>query len=707
MIKTRILVVDDDPTTRLLISNTLECNDFIFYEAVSGEDALKFMDESQIDAVILDVHLLGEMNGYDVCKRMRLCPGGQFIPIIMITGDKDFSAITKAYEAEATDFITKPLNFDLLPYRLRYLLKTNEDWKELLSHRHQLIAAKRIAAIADWSYDIRKNIVSWSDELFSMLDITPIPISIHEKILDYIHDDDRTIIKQAINELFANHREYEVEFRIRTNNFEIRYVYEKTEVLYDDNHNPIYFFGIIQDITKRKEAEKEIKFLAYHDSLTRLPNRAMFLEQLELSLIRAKRLDQPLAILFMDLDDFKKVNDAYGHGIGDQLLIEVGIRLSNYLKECKLASQNLFFFSDIQGHPLARFGGDEFIILLQNHITPESVVKVAEKLISIINKPFEIDNESFLISTSIGISLFPHDGETATDLLKNADAAMYQAKKTNKNLFRFYDKLTNDSLLRRVNIEKELFKSISHLEINFVYQPIINFKDTAINAFELLMRWTHPLFGNVSPEEFIPIAEDLNLTDNLTAITLQYAEIAYQKLTRFSDNIALGINLSVRQFYSNSLLSTLNDAFAKNLIQPEKLIIELTETIVMTNYEKSISILNDLQKLGVRVYLDDFGKGYSSFEYLVSLPVNAIKIDRSFVIDAEQDERKQTIIKGLISLAHGLNLTIIAEGVGNKHIATFLAENGCDQGQGYYFSKPTNLETFIHDGKILIEGKKA
>lgn len=443
--------------------------------------------------------------------------------------------------------------------------------------------------------------------------------------------------------------------------------------IYDKNQETINYVGVFSDITERKESEEYLKYLANYDTLTDLPNRVLFKARLEVAIENAKRYDKKVAILFLDLDRFKGINDTLGHNVGDYVLKQVAERLSQNVRK-----------SDT----VARLGGDEFTIILPEIKNEDVAISVVNKIFKALTYPFFYKEQELFITTSIGITFYPDDAISIENLLKNADSAMYKAKEQG-NRFALYTPEINDKLSRDRIIEQGLHKALDRAELTIYYQPQIDLKTKKIIGLEALLRWIHPELGYVSPAEFIPVAEQTGL---IVPIGEWVIKEACRKNKDWQEkgypSITLAVNLSARQFMDSNLVPTIIRILKETKLDPKYLDLEITESISIYNINKIIQILTELKAIGVNVSIDDFGTGHSSLSYLKSFPITHLKIDKSFVDDIVSDKSNLVIIKAIIEMAHGLDLKVIAEGVESKEQLLYLEKLNCNAAQGYIFSRP-------------------
>lgn len=449
---------------------------------------------------------------------------------------------------------------------------------------------------------------------------------------------------------------------------------------------------------ERKKAEERILFLAYYDSLTNLPNRILFKDRLNQTLSVARRYQRLLAILFLDLDNFKRINDTLGHSVGDELLKQVADRLSNCIRKSDSVSR---YSTDEFDTVVARLGGDEFTILLTEIAQLHDAMKVAQRILDAIAQPCDIEGQEVFVTASIGIAIYPIDGEDVDTLLKNCDTAMYHAKNEGRNNYKFYEQSLNKTALDSLTLENDLRKALDKQEFMVYYQPRIDIRTKNVVGFEALIRWQHPQKGMVPPLQFIPMAEENGLIVPIGEWILHVA--CRQNKAWQSEGFApifLSVNLSGKQFKQQNLIKTVEQALSETALDPKYLELEITESIIQDT-KSTAEILSELRKLGLKISVDDFGTGYSSLSYLRRFPVDALKIDRSFVKDATKDTDSAAIVKAIIAMSHCLKLRVVAEGVETEEQLKFLSAEGCDEFQGYLVSPPLPAEEIT---KFLVKG---
>jgi diguanylate cyclase (GGDEF)-like protein/PAS domain S-box-containing protein len=500
-----------------------------------------------------------------------------------------------------------------------------------------------------------------------------------------IHPDDISVVQKRKSEKQKGEKTKD-EYRILTPTGEVRWIQDRGIPFQDEEGNWTIYIGIIIDITDRKKTEAQIIHSANHDDLTGLPNRKCFGEHLNKAIKNAHLNNTQLAILFIDLDQFKMVNDTLGHNKGDQMIKQVGNRISSCVRS--------------QDH-VARQGGDEFIILIQ-HVKANDVDLIAERILRSLDLPFILEGNEIFITASIGISVYPQHGKDAETLIKNADAAMYEVKDNGKNDYSYYSLDIENANNRKLAITNGLHKALENGEFQLYYQPKIDISTESVKGVEALLRWNHPILGFISPMEFIPVAEDTGLIIPIGEWVLHEACRQFKEWE--SHGIApksMCINMSPKQLMDKQLISTITAILNEYNFNPEHLDLEITETVGMHNFEDAIAKLNQLKEIGIKLALDDFGTGYSSLSYLRQFPIDFLKIDRSFINEVLINCQTASIVKSIISIAHTLNLQVIAEGVETEEQLEYLREQKCDYAQGYYISPPVpnnEIEEILRNG---------
>jgi diguanylate cyclase (GGDEF)-like protein/PAS domain S-box-containing protein len=507
--------------------------------------------------------------------------------------------------------------------------------------------------------------------------------------LEAVHEEDRERVRSA--RIAAANGKYDEVFRVVRPDGTIRWVRDRAFPIHNAQGKVYRIAGIAEDITDMRESEERLLYLAHYDNLTSLPNRVLFYDRLKQALSQARRNEWVIAVMFLDLDRFKNVNDTLGHGAGDLLLRQVSERLAACVRS---------------GDTVGRLSGDEFSIVLSNLAGPDDASLVAQKIMATFTKPFNLYGKEVFVSASIGITLFPADSLDQDILIQNADTAMYRAKELGRNSFRFYTPEMNARALEKLSLESSLRRALERQEFLLYYQPKASLSTGEVIGVEALLRWHHPELGLVSPVEFMPMLEETGLivATGEWVIRTACAQIkAWQQAGIAA--VPVAVNLSARQFQVKDLGVAIANILAEEGIRHDLLELEITESSLASNSEEAAETLAYLNSLGVRVAIDDFGTGYSSLSRLKGFPLDALKIDGSFVRDITTDANDAAITRAIITMAHSLELAVVAEGVETEEQLIFLDANGCDQIQGYYFSTPLPAEectAFILSGRRLL-----
>jgi len=494
-----------------------------------------------------------------------------------------------------------------------------------------------------------------------------------------IHPDDLPGTRQAWNRLITEQESIVMELRLQRRDHSHVWIQLLVSALHDRSGELQGYLGVISDISELKAAQLQMETLAFYDPLTGLANRRLFRNRLEKAVKTVLRSGSSMALMFLDMDQFKRVNDTLGHDAGDILLKEVASRLSSTVRE---------------NDTVSRIGGDEFTILLTDvHQTPDVLV-VAEKLLLAMARPIRIKGQDIVTTVSIGITMTPEDSTDANTLMKNADLAMYRAKELGRNNFQFFSEDMNHSILEHLSLEKEIGEAIARNHFSLVFQPKISLCDHRVTGVETLIRWQHPEKGMITPDRFIPVAEETGQILEIGSWVLEQSCRQISSLIRskvLPHDATVAVNLSARQFTDPHLLQRIRSVLEITKIRPDCLELEITESTLMEDVESAIQIMQEIKETGVAIAIDDFGTGYSSLSYIKRFPIDVLKVDRSFVTDIPEDENDMAITAAVIAMAHKLSLTVVAEGVETQEQLKFLRQNGCDQGQGYLFSRPLSL----------------
>ena len=690
----RILVVDDDPGGRRLTRATLTRAGFDVTEAPDGQKALDMMREGLPDLVLMDVSM-PLMDGFTACAELRKLPGGTRVPVVMMTGLDDVQSIERAFEVGATDFITKPLNWPILAHRVRYMLRASSAIDDLKQNQRRLSNAQRIGEMGDWEWDVPQDRIVPSEQAWRIFGHEAERGALQrEAFLATIHPEDADRVRLACERAIDNGDAFAIEHRVIQAGGVMRHVHQQVEVItHDDTGRALRLAGAVHDITRRKDAEEQIRRLAYYDTLTGLPNRLLFTDQLHKAIAHAERHGQQVAIMFIDLDHFKRVNDTLGHGAGDELLRVVSARLATSIRALDSVTRD---GGEHCENSIARLGGDEFIVMLSDVKRVADAVGVAHRLVATLNEPVTVQSTELFVSVSVGVAMYPGDGADIDTLLMNADTAMYRAKEAGRSGFQFYDRSMNARALERLVMETSLRRALDRSEFVLHYQPRVELATGLIVGAEALIRWMHPERGLVYPDEFIPLAEDSGLVIPIGEWAIGAAcRQSAAWLAAGLRAVPVAVNLAATHLRERSLPDLVARTLREHALPPALLEIEVTESILMADPELSVANARRLKDIGVGLSIDDFGTGYSSLSYLKRLPITSLKIDRSFVRDIATDPDDAAIITAIIAMAHTLKLRVIAEGVETHAQWAFLEAHHCDEFQGFLFSRPVDACAFV------------
>ncbi len=670
----QLLLVDDDDVFRLSMREALIGLGYRVLEANSGQLALELLQRNRmVDLVLLDA-LMPEMDGFDVCEQMQQDHEQSKIPVIMVTGLDDIDSVNKAFDVGAAGFIHKPANYALLGHEIKFQIRASENALALNESRERLISAQKVAGLGYWSWNTDTGHFTLSDQLKKMLGRKGVmEINSMQDYLRLVNAEDYQYVSEKMNrpgsgpEIDAEG----IDYRIRTHKNQEIIVHQVVDRSMESDGAVL---GTVQDVTAQRAAERRVRQLAYTDELTGLASRAYFYKHLGEILASARRREEQFAILYLDLDGFKDINDSLGHDVGDDLLKAIAQRLLGAIRE------NDF---------LARLSGDEFCIVLDNVDDQINAADAARRCLEATNKSIALGSQHIVKPRcSIGIAHYPNDGSDVQTLLKAADSAMYAAKSAGRHRYAFYRAEFTEQAERRLQIEQDLRRAIDREQLELYYQPQIELKTGEMYGVEALVRWIHPEKGVISPGEFIHVAERIGMIRQLGEWVLstaarQAAEWFASGLPRFK----VSVNISPNHFHDPSLVGYVREVLKKTGIPAAKLELELTESVMQT-VEQNVDIFNRLRDMGVTIAIDDFGTGYSSLASLKHLPIDTLKIDRMFIVDMLNDADSAVLLGTIIGVAHALNKSVVAEGVEESDQVRALWGMDCNQIQGYFFSTP-------------------
>ncbi len=696
----RILIADDDAQIREVLHELLG-DDYECAEVSSGEEALAVLRTEEFDLVLSDI-MMGGITGLEMVPQvLELSPD---TVVIMISGEQNIESAITALRAGAFDYITKPFDLRHVEAAVRRALEhrqlrqskryyenfleeiVRERTAELYKSNQTLSVLIQASPLAIFVLDTEGRVSLWNPAARRMFGWDEQEIL--NKPFPLVPDEGREEFQARFEDALQGKVVGDYETRRQRKDGSSIDVNVWWAALRNAAGEVNGVMVIVADITERKAAEARINYLAYHDTLTGLPNRVALEERLVESVAHAGRARGQLAVMFLSLDRFKKFNDTLGHVIGDRLLKSVAERLTAAVRD---------------GDTVARFGSDEFAFLLTRIEGADDAARAAREFQRILDPLFDVEEHELYVTGSIGIGLYPEDGVDAQGLLKSAGSALYRAKQSGGNNYQFYTADMNERALHRLALENKLRWAIERGEFRVYYQPQVSIGTGRVTGMEALVRWQHPEMGLVPPVEFIPLAEDTGLISPIGEWVLRTA-CAQARAWQDDgfDQLRVGVNLSPRQFQQPDLVPMVERLLKETGLDAASLELEVTESSVMKNAESSIRTLGELKAMGIKIAVDDFGSGYSSLSYLKSLPIDVLKIDQSFVRDMTSDPKDAAIVMAIIQLAHSLQLEVKAEGVETEEQLRFLSLLRCDAMQGYLFCKPLPVDAFE---QLLLEGR--
>jgi len=688
--KSNVLIVDDVASQRNALQQIISHLDITIIQASSGKDALCKVLNYDFAVILMDIEMPG-LKGYEVVSLIHRNQKFRHIPIVMVTSnDSNSEALRKSYEAGAVDFVTKPVNNTILTHKITQFIALDEHRRIAEDSTARLNILLNSVSEGIIGIDLKGNITFANPMALKLLGIDTENIANNLKDFlvlqnqnkensQHYSDSNRELTDLLLSKFHNGTRLQRSNLKgsgnwqsLTGSQFHSDYSCDVTRGINGKIDGAVLTF---KDTTKEKKTEEKLLHLANFDYLTNISNRAYFHDTLKKSMVRVKRTKTKLAVMFLDIDHFKFVNDQYGHDIGDLLLQNISQRLCNILRENDLVS---------------RMGGDEFAIILQDIPTKVSAINVAQKILQSVSEPLELNNIKIEISTSIGIAFYEPYSITMDDLLKSADTAMYEAKSEGRNNFQFFAKEMQDKAEQSQRVQMLLSKAISQNELTLLYQPKISLLQKKLVGCEALIRWYPKEGGMISPDVFIPIAEQTGQIIELGNWILDQVcqQISLWQTMPYFEGMVTAINVSVRQLGTSAFRESLVEAMNTYAIKPENVEIEVTETATFDDHNIFFSELDKIHDLGVKISIDDFGTGHSSLDYLRKMPVDIIKIDRSFIKDIGTDDQDEELIRTILAISKTMSIQVIAEGAETVEQLEFLEQNQVDNIQGYYFSKP-------------------
>lgn len=675
------MLVEDEVIIAMDVSQRLET---LGYEVVahvtSGTNAIRTAAETQPDLILMDIKIQGPMDGIETAAQIR---AAQDVPIIYLTAFADENTLKRARVTEAFGYLLKPFEERELHSAIEIALYKHLMEKKLRISEERYALATRAAKDGIWDWDLNTNNIYFASRWRSMLglDEEQSCTSQPSEWLDRVHAEDKERLNLAINtHLQGLTSTLECEYRIKHRDGGYRWMLCNGLALFDQNKKPFRMAGSQSDITSRKKLEEQLIHKAMHDDLTRLPNRALFMDRLNETLKQVhNQRDKKAAVMFLDIDHFKLINDSLGHKSGDSLLVAISQRLQQSMR---------------LGDTLSRFGGDEFAILIDSFEKADEALKVANRICETLKKPFIIDGRELFSNASIGIVFTDNNYQSADDLMRDADIAMYHSKNNGRSRFEIFRPEMHENTLHRIQIEAEIRQALRNNEFILHYQPVFLLEGRKLVGFEALIRWQHPTRGLLLPAEFISVAEQSGLIISMDGWVLNTACLQAQEWNKVGGQaLKMAVNLSSLQLNNKNLVQKVRSALNNSGLAPQLLELELTETTALQNIEDTIVVMKSLRDLGVSIAIDDFGKGYSSLDYIKNLPSNTLKIDRSFINDIS--DSNSAVVLAMITLGHQMHLKVIAEGVETENQIRLLSKMNCDLVQGFYLGKPAPTEDVL------------
>ncbi len=687
----QVLLVDDDEVNLLLTALALRERGFDIVEASSGEAALEHLRSHMPDIVVLDAIMPG-LNGFDTCVALRKLPGYENAPVLMLTGLDDDASITRAYEAGATDFFVKATQWSLLAGRLHYLLRASRTRMELERSKGKLARAQDLARMGSFDWRRAGGGLLLSPEALRVFGFGP-----HERVglrtlLRMVPGEERDVLLRQLHEVLRHVSVVTADVPLVLPDGRQRILHVEAEPEFNEHGQGAGYSGIVQDVTDRRQAEDKIRQLANFDALTGLPNRRQLLWRAGRALEHARRAQHQFALLLVDLDRFKGINDTLGHAAGDELLMEVARRLRGCVRHTDQVVEGALDSGGPRSHraleAVGRLGGDEFVALLPEVADDADAERVAQRILDAMREPIFVSGQECFVTASVGVAVYPRDGDSVVDLLRNADVAMYSVKGTGRNGSAIYNPVLAGRGREKLELETALHRAIERDELVLHYQPLIDVRSARMVGAEALMRWQRG--GRlVPPGDFIPLAEETNLIVPLSEWALR--EAARQAAiwrNAFGFDEAIAVNLPSRLFERSDLVEHIHHCATGSGVPHRMLHLEITESNLMKELQNVIPSLHRLNEIGVEIAIDDFGTGYSSLAYPTTLPISELKLDRSFVRDLGITPQSSAVVTAIIALARSLGLRVVAEGVETLRQMEVLHRLGCGVMQGFLFSRP-------------------
>lgn len=689
--KPLVMVVDDDDPTRMMATEFLSQAGFDVVDYANGVEALDALTHTAPDVFVLDVEM-PEIDGFTVCRRLRELPNFESTPVLMLTGLNSSDSVEFAFEAGATDFATKPINWSLLCHRLHYMLRAWQSAQDLKQNQRSLAVAQRIAQMGNWHLSLADKKMYWSEQLFTILGVQPSNQSpTLEQFIQCICPSDQDRVSRWINSIVERQNTAEsIDFCINDGSGQKRYVHQQVEQELDADGVVVSLDGVVRDLTEKRRTEHRLEQLAHYDSVTKLPNRTLFQNRLDSAITEALSNESTLAVLYVDIDDFKLINDSLGHAAGDIMLNEVALRISQCV--------------DVSHACVARMGADEFTVLLPELENTQLAVDVANRVLHELSRPYSSMDEQIFSSSSVGVAFYPDHGACAESIVTSADIAMAVAKRAGKNTYRVHDDQLHADAQNRFRIESLMRQGLERDEFQVYFQPQLDLKQGKLYSAEALIRWINPELGFVSPGDFIPLAEDTGFIVPLGEWVLKTSckqAVAWQQSNFPIQKVA--VNISVLQFIRDDFPATVERILNESGLAPHMLELEITESLLASDTDSAVDTLRALKSIGVELSIDDFGTGYSSLSQLKHFPIDRLKLDQSFIHGLLTSNADAAITRAVIAMTNSMKVKLLAEGVETHEQLEFLKQCGCEEIQGYFICKPAPADKLAEEIPLVNE----
>ena len=686
-----VLIAEDDELQRLMLSGVLSDAGFTVLTAKDGADALEQFAANSVDCVISDVNM-PKVDGFGLCSMLRVLPGGERAQFLFITGQDDLQSIQRAYEVGANDFVTKGTHPALLVERVNFLLRSQQLQDHLRLSEQRLAYAQRLAQLGHWEYTPEGHTLTVAPVVTQILDLERDEQLSWQHLCAHSHPDDVPHMQLTLQRAIQHRKTFRLEHRyISARNATLVLRHQGELAL--NAHGQWLIRSTVQNVTETRAQEERIRFLAFHDPLTGLPNRESAQRKLRHAIEDAAHSNLHIAVCALWLDDFSRISGSLGQQASDEVLKTVSQRLRSQLRDSDHIAREFGGDDNLTGM-VARGDGDKFICIIDQLQFGEAAQGIVKRLQRAIATPLQIGATRLQLTASVGISVYPTDGDNADDLLDCANSALRHVQ-GHKNACQFFASAISQHARERLHLESELHQAIAQRQFVMHYQPRLRLQDDAIQGAEALVRWQHPQRGLVMPGEFIPVLEEMNLIAELgQQVMAMVAQQTQVWRLRYAQPLRISFNISPLQFMGVDLLQQVDQAVQHAGAHYEDLEVEITESALLSQPDVVINTLHAFRERGLHIALDDFGTGFSSLSYLRKLPLDVLKIDRSFVSDIGVSQGGSALISAILYMADALDLKCVAEGVELETQLNFLRQHRCHEAQGYLLSRPLAVPDF-------------